>query len=209
MACTAVNEAVRRQDRDFRARRAGWAGAYRVLRFARPAVDRACRRRTTSGLPCGVFREHLSAIPGSTRPGVSPFAAKTPREPGSFPASAVLRACSLTLRPSGRSGTRVAPHSHQGKGSCGARLFPHRHGPACPVRLSRQGAGIGGPDKPGHDDARATPRSNFSPAAPYPDSHEDTPGHDDRAATGSDGRHAFVPALVAAAPARAFAGAGG
>nr|WP_294548458.1 glycosyltransferase [uncultured Rhodopila sp.] len=28
-----------------------------------------------------------------------------------------------------------------------------RHGPACPGHLSRQGAGIGGPDKPGHDES--------------------------------------------------------
>nr|WP_294544806.1 RlpA-like double-psi beta-barrel domain-containing protein [uncultured Rhodopila sp.] len=56
---------------------------------------------------------------------------------------------------------RAKPHSYQDKGSCGARLFPHRHGK----------------DKPGHDDERATPRPNFSPAAPYPDSYGAKPGH--------------------------------
>jgi hypothetical protein len=40
---------------------------------------------------------------------------------------------------------------------------PNRHGPAYPGHLSRQGAGRGGPDKPGHDGVAASAAFPVSP----------------------------------------------
>jgi len=39
-------------------------------------------------------------------------------------------------------------------------------------------AATGGPDKPGHDGDRTTPRPNFLPVPAYPDSYRVKPGHD-------------------------------
>ncbi len=79
---------------------------------------------------------------------------------------------------------RSCPHSHQDEGRqengfcltvMAGPSLSHRHGPTSQGHLSRQCAGIGGPDnKPGHDEwENAVLRT-----PPYPDSYGDTPGHD-------------------------------